>query len=113
MKSEDKEMSKPVANQDTGYKTSICPEFSRLHLHVKWDLDLQDFQAVETRERLSRDVREAVSRETPASQRGGPVGDAGREPGRAVALGQHPGPWEGGWWCNCTANCTMTLQGAH
>lgn len=32
MKSKDEETSKPVTNQDSGYKSSTCPQFSRLHL---------------------------------------------------------------------------------
>lgn len=72
-----------------------------------WDLDLQDFQAAEARERLSRDVREAVPREAPANQReervtlaGGPAGrwphaesrDAGGEGGGETALLTSQGP---------------------
>lgn len=80
-KREEKEISKPVAKQDTGYQASFRPESSKLSLHVTCGLDSQDFQAAEAGERLSRDVREAVPGEAPANQREGRVMLAGGRAG--------------------------------
>lgn len=96
-KSEEKEISKPVAKQDTSYQASFCPESSKLSLHVTRGLDLQDFQAAEARERLSRDVREAVPGEAPANQREGRVMLAGGRAGWWPHSRVRGRGW-GGWW---------------
>lgn len=80
VKSKDEEISKLMINRDLGYKSSICPQFSRSHLYVTWGI-LTGFSGCRGQRTLVLGcVRDDSLRD--ACKSGESISDIGREPTR-------------------------------